>query len=106
MKFFLRAKDLNCECSPRTNVSITEVYYLVMYIIFQLDIYVLVPQYVNIYDTMWPMSDSYTMNQLRTFFEEGFVSRESIDSTLISYNNSCAEMRSEARNAYIHKWMQ
>jgi hypothetical protein len=27
-----------------------------MYIISQLDIYVLVPQYVNIYDTMWPMS--------------------------------------------------
>ena len=35
MKFFPRAKDLNCERSPRTNVSITEVYYLVMYIISQ-----------------------------------------------------------------------
>ena len=43
--------------------------------------------------------DSYAMNQLRTFFEEGFVSRESIDSTLIAYNNSCAKMRSEARDA-------
>ena len=27
--------------------------------------------------------------------------RESIDSTLTAYNNSCAEMRSEARDAYI-----
>jgi hypothetical protein len=30
-----------------------------------------------------------------------FVSRESIDSTLAAYNNSCAEMRSEARDSYI-----
>jgi TPR repeat protein len=29
------------------------------------------------------------------------VSRESIDSTLIAYNNSCVEMRSEARDACI-----
>ena len=29
------------------------------------------------------------------------VSRESIDSTLVAYNNSCTEMRSEARDAYI-----
>jgi TPR repeat protein len=58
MKFFLRAKDLNCEWSPRTNVSITEVYYLVMFIISQVDIYVVLPQYVNIYDTLWPMSKS------------------------------------------------
>jgi hypothetical protein len=35
MKFFPRAKDLNCERSKGTNVSITEVYYLVMYIISQ-----------------------------------------------------------------------
>jgi TPR repeat protein len=33
----------------------------------------------------------------------GIVSRESIDSTLTAYNNSCAEMRSEARDAYIRK---
>jgi hypothetical protein len=33
LKFFPRAKDLNCERSKGTNVSITEVYYLVMYII-------------------------------------------------------------------------
>jgi hypothetical protein len=31
----------------------------------------------------------------------GYVSRESIDSTLTAYNNSCVEMRSEARDAYI-----
>ena len=30
-----------------------------------------------------------------------FVSRESINSTLAAYNNSCVEMRSEARDAYI-----
>ena len=41
------------------------------------------------------------MHRLRTFFEEGAVSSESIDSTLSAYNNSCAEMRSEARDAYI-----
>jgi TPR repeat protein len=41
------------------------------------------------------------MHRLRTFFEEGAVSRESIDSTLSAYNNSCAEMRSESRDDYI-----
>ncbi len=34
----------------------------------------------------------------------GYVSRESIDSTLIAYNNSCVEMRSEARDKYISKY--
>ena len=43
----------------------------------------------------------HSMHELITFFEIGFVSRESIDSTLKAYNNSCAEMRSEARDAYI-----
>jgi TPR repeat protein len=33
--------------------------------------------------------------------EYGLVSRESIDSTLTAYNNSCKEMRSEARDAAI-----
>jgi len=42
------------------------------------------------------------MFQLKTCFEEGFVSRESINSTLTAYNNSCAEMRSKARDAAIH----
>jgi uncharacterized protein YggL (DUF469 family) len=41
------------------------------------------------------------MHELRTFFGRGFVSRESIDSTLTAYNSSCVEMRSEARDAYI-----
>jgi TPR repeat protein len=41
------------------------------------------------------------MHQLRILFEKGYVSRESIETTLTDYNNSCAEMRSEARDAYI-----
>jgi TPR repeat protein len=41
------------------------------------------------------------MNKLRLSFEEGSVSRESIDSTLVAYNNSCAEVRSEARDAIV-----
>jgi TPR repeat protein len=41
------------------------------------------------------------MHQLRTFFEEGAISRESIDSILTACNNSSAEMRSEARDACI-----
>ena len=49
------------------------------------------------------------MHVLRAFFKrEGgnyygkrIVSRESIDSTLEAYNNSCVEMKSEARDIYI-----
>jgi hypothetical protein len=41
------------------------------------------------------------MHHLRIAVEKGFVSRESIDSTLAAYNSSCVEMRSEARDAYI-----
>jgi TPR repeat protein len=41
------------------------------------------------------------MNNLLVDFEQGLVSRESINSTLAAYNNSCAEMRSEARDDYI-----
>jgi TPR repeat protein len=41
------------------------------------------------------------MHHLRTGFEKGAVSRDSIDSTLKAYNSCCAEMRSEARDAYI-----
>ena len=41
------------------------------------------------------------MHHLRLCFELGAVSRESIDSVLAAYNSSCAEMRSEARDAYI-----
>jgi hypothetical protein len=41
------------------------------------------------------------MHTLRESFEEGYVSRESMDSTLTVYNSSCAEMRSEARDSSI-----
>jgi tetratricopeptide (TPR) repeat protein len=41
------------------------------------------------------------MHLLRFCCEGGFISRETIDSTLAEYNNSCAEMRSEARDSYI-----
>jgi TPR repeat protein len=41
------------------------------------------------------------MHKLQTLFEQGFVSRESIDTALAAHNKSCAEMRSEARDACI-----
>jgi hypothetical protein len=46
------------------------------------------------------------MHHLRTGFEGGFVSRESIDSTLVAYNASCAEMRSKARDAYLRAFLE
>jgi TPR repeat protein len=45
--------------------------------------------------------DYKAMHELITFFKQGHVSRESIDSTLTAYNSSCAEMRSKARDAAI-----
>jgi TPR repeat protein len=45
--------------------------------------------------------DYRSMQQLKNCFEKGLVTRESNDSTLIAYNNSCVEMRSEARDACI-----
>jgi TPR repeat protein len=45
--------------------------------------------------------DPRAMHELILAFEAGHVSKESINSTLTAYNNSCAEMRSEARDAYI-----
>jgi TPR repeat protein len=42
-----------------------------------------------------------SMHNLLVAFKKGYVSRESMDSTLAAYNNSCAEMRSEARDACI-----
>ena len=42
------------------------------------------------------------MHILRKAFEQGVISRESIDSTLTAYNSSCAEVRSEARDACIN----
>ena len=47
----------------------------------------------------------HAMNCLIKIFEKGLVSRETIDSTLAAYNNSCAEMRSEARDACIQIMM-
>jgi TPR repeat protein len=41
------------------------------------------------------------MHNLLVALKKGYVSTESIDSTLTAYNNSCAEMRSEARDARI-----
>ena len=35
-----------------------------------------------------------------------WFSRNAINSTLTAYNNSCAEMRSEARDAYIRKYIK
>jgi TPR repeat protein len=43
------------------------------------------------------------MDQLLGAFNQGSVSRDQIDSVLTAYNTSCAEMRSEARDAYI-RW--
>jgi TPR repeat protein len=42
------------------------------------------------------------MHNLLIAFNNGLVSRDTMDSTLAAYNNACAEMRSEARDAYIH----
>ena len=46
------------------------------------------------------------MYQLKLLFEGGDVSRESVDSTLVAYNNSCAEVRSEARDAYLRTFLE
>jgi TPR repeat protein len=43
------------------------------------------------------------MHHVRINFELGVISRKSMDSTLTAYNSSCAEMRSEARDAFI-RW--
>ena len=45
--------------------------------------------------------DYCAINSLQIEFEKGRVSRELINSTLTAYNTSCAEMRSNARDAYI-----
>jgi TPR repeat protein len=42
------------------------------------------------------------MYNLLVDFDQGVVSRDTIDSTLTAYNNACAEMRSEARDEYIN----
>ena len=45
--------------------------------------------------------DYTSMHNLQKLFDQGHVGRSEIDSTLVAYNNSCAKMRSEARDAYI-----
>ena len=45
------------------------------------------------------------MAALLELFEEGALIRETIDSTLTAYNNSCVKMRSEARDAAIRVFM-
>jgi TPR repeat protein len=41
------------------------------------------------------------MDNLLIAFKQGLVSRNAMDSTLSAYNNSCIEMRSDARHAFI-----
>ena len=45
------------------------------------------------------------MGTIRDAFENAYVSREAMNSTLAAYNNSCVEMRSEARDAAIRMHM-
>jgi tetratricopeptide (TPR) repeat protein len=45
--------------------------------------------------------DYLALNKWKICFGKDYVSRVSIDSTLAAYISSCAEMRSEARDAYI-----
>jgi TPR repeat protein len=47
------------------------------------------------------VENGFVMHTLLIEFGRGLVSRDVIDSTLTTYNNSCTEMRSEARDAYI-----
>jgi TPR repeat protein len=42
------------------------------------------------------------MRNMLVAFNKGLVSRNAIESSLRAYNTSCAEMRSEARDAYIN----
>ena len=46
------------------------------------------------------------MHEMRTWFEKGHVSRQSIESTLTAYKNSCAEFRSEARDVCIRAMLE
>ena len=44
------------------------------------------------------------MHEMRVEFEQGYVRRESINSTLSAYNNSCVEIRSKARDVYMRRF--
>jgi hypothetical protein len=50
--------------------------------------------------------ECYAMHNLLIALKKRDVSRESIDEILKAYNSSCVEMRSEARDAFIHKRIQ
>jgi TPR repeat protein len=50
--------------------------------------------------------DYTAMDTLIILLEAGHVSRDAIAPILTAYNNSCAEMRSEARDAYINMCIQ
>jgi TPR repeat protein len=41
------------------------------------------------------------MSTLLIVFKQGHVNRDAIDALLTAYNNSCAEMRSKARDLFI-----
>jgi len=46
------------------------------------------------------------MVNLIVAFRRGHISRETVDSTLAAYNDSCGEKRSEARDATILMFMK
>ena len=48
--------------------------------------------------------DPRAMHNLLVASKKGYVSRKSVDSTLDAYNNFCAEVRSEARDAYMRRF--
>jgi TPR repeat protein len=47
----------------------------------------------------------YAMQNLLLVIEQGLVSRDAINSALTAYNNTCAEMRSEARDKVIRMYV-
>jgi len=49
--------------------------------------------------------DYKAMHNLLIAFNHGSISRSAIDSTLTAYNDSCAEMRSDARDTAIHVYI-
>jgi tetratricopeptide (TPR) repeat protein len=49
--------------------------------------------------------DCHAMDNLLLAFRKGYASKDEIDSTLEAYNNTCAEMQSEARDAYIRSFI-
>ena len=58
-------------------------------------------QAVNHWNIAASAGEYEAMHNLITLFKNGSVSRESINSALTASNDSCAEMRSEARERYL-----